>query len=118
MQTTTDPPCTVLGGTLRRAGPDYWQWSDGTPAPEVYDLTVGSCHSFRCITYGCGTTYVQVPATLARSEPELRWIVEDRAAGSRRRTAAWNSHAPARGRGSSPLGVGDFADASNHPALG
>lgn len=29
---------TCLGGTLRRVGPNQWEWIDGTPEPRVRDL--------------------------------------------------------------------------------
>ncbi len=38
-------------------------WADGTPAPQIRDLTLADlAPSFRCITVG-RTTYVELPAT-------------------------------------------------------
>lgn len=65
---------TALNGTLERRA-DGWHWSDGTPAPEVSDLSASSYYNFRCTRFS-DQTFVEVPITTARREPELQWIWE------------------------------------------
>jgi len=33
-------------------------------------------YSFRCITFGSGTTYVEVPRARAYADPALRWCLQ------------------------------------------
>jgi hypothetical protein len=74
--TTTQPQAlTVLNGTLIRLGHDQWQWSDGTPALGVRDLSPDRWH-FRCRTYGNrGQCYVEVSRQVALHTPELAWVL-------------------------------------------
>ncbi len=63
----------ALQGTLNRTE-SGWKWSDGTAAEGVYDMTASWHYNFRCRTYGCGTTYIEVPLNTARQEPDLGWV--------------------------------------------
>ena len=67
---------TILGGTLERVARDQWQWRDGAPAPQVRDLRPN--YNFRCRTewhVTASVTYVEVLATLASEQDDLRWVL-------------------------------------------
>ncbi len=66
---------TALGGTLVRWAANTWAWSDHTPAPAVRDLTASRHYNFRVRAMG-SAQYVEVPVKEARSEADLRWVVD------------------------------------------
>jgi hypothetical protein len=79
--TTTQPQAlTALNGALIRLGHDQWQWSDGTPALGVRDLSPDRWH-FRCRTYGGGQCYAEVSRQVALRTPELAWVLAGAQAG-------------------------------------
>lgn len=69
------PRLSALGGTLRRIGPDRWEWADGTPAPEVTDLKPSHYYNFRVRTDG-SRRYVEVPVSLIATNPDLAWCAK------------------------------------------
>lgn len=69
---------TALSGTLIRH-PHGWQWSDGTPASVVTDMTGSWYYNFRC-----RPGYVEVPLACAKRESELGWVWEGCCSGKYR----------------------------------
>lgn len=66
---------TALGGRLVWWGRNKWAWSDGTPAPEVRDVTPSWHYNFRVRGSRGPGAVVEVPAQTAQAEPELAWVL-------------------------------------------
>jgi hypothetical protein len=66
---------TALGGRLVWWGRNKWAWSDGTPAPEVRDITPSWHYNFRVRGDRGPGAVVEVPVKTAQAEPELGWVL-------------------------------------------
>ena len=66
---------TALGGRLVWWGRNKWAWSDGTPAPEVRDITPSWHYNFRVRGSRGPGAVVEVPVRTAQAEPELAWVL-------------------------------------------
>jgi hypothetical protein len=85
---------TTLNGTLRRVGPNQWQWSDGTAEPRVTDLSSSSVYNFRCRTYA-NATYVEILLSVAHKERDvLGWILDGVAVGKYRQDMSGDHTGP------------------------
>jgi hypothetical protein len=49
---------------------DTWAWSDHSPAPQIRDIRPSWYYNFR-VQDG----YVEIPIKMAKSEPELAWVL-------------------------------------------
>lgn len=90
----SNTPITCLGGTLVRVAPNQYQWSDGSPEPRCADLTLSAYYNFRCRAYGDGTTYVEVPLSVAYREPLLCWVIEGVKSGKYRQSHSGDHTGP------------------------
>jgi len=52
---------TALNGALRLSDETGWVWRDGTPAPVRTMYLRDLAPSLRCVTYGNGGTWVEIP---------------------------------------------------------
>jgi hypothetical protein len=64
---------TALGGALKRGSDGVWYWADGTPEPRVTDLRISDWFRFPTREED-GDTYVEVPMSRAKTEPQLKWV--------------------------------------------
>jgi hypothetical protein len=58
---------------LKRGSDGVWYWADGTPEPRVTDLRISNWFRFPTRDEG-GHTYVEVPMSRAKTEPQLKWV--------------------------------------------
>ena len=65
---------TALGCTLVRLD-SGWQWSDGTLAPQVYDMRPSWYYNFKVRNYA-DQSFVEVPVSVAQEEYDLGWILD------------------------------------------
>jgi len=81
-----------IGSHIRRLTNDRhsaWAWSDGTPAPQVSDLSASQHFNFRC-----SSGHVEVPIATAYHEPELRWVWSGQCAGIYRESLSGDHTGP------------------------
>lgn len=70
----------TLAGALVLGSDGGWRWRDGAPEPRVSTLRLRDiAPNFRCITFGNGRTYVEIPHRWQRdvTDPDVRAAIRE-----------------------------------------